>query len=170
MVRACGSRAALGGCLLAISVGATPAVAGPPAHVYTGRLGGHGFIRVDVKGNRARVYFEAPCRGAGPAAEPRILGTSEGVREPGNLSPVSGHVSAGRLSIRTTEEAEEHDEAAAGNPEVSIEVTARLTPGLATGRVSIEQSEVPGLDQDPTLSIPGCSTGTLGFSARRRGH
>lgn len=162
--------AAFGVCLVAISVGTAPAASSPPADVYTGRLGGHGFIRVDVKGNRARVYFEAQCRPAGPSAEPQIVSTSEGVREPGVLSPVSGHVNAGRLSIRTSEEVEEHDEAAAGNPEASIKVNARITPGVATGRVSIEQSEVPGLNQDPNLSIPSCSTGSLAFSAHRRKH
>jgi hypothetical protein len=135
--------------------------------VYTGRVGGHGSIRIDVKRGRARVYFNVSCQSA-QGGQPELLSTGEGVQGPGNISPLSGHVRRGRLAIKRAEEVEEHDEAAAGNPEVSIVFSAHVTSGRVSGQIALQQSEVAGLGLDPSLSIPACTTGILDFVARRR--
>ena len=137
-------------------------------HVYRGRLIPRGTIRIDVSAQRARVYFHAPCPIAGrTVAEPDEYLSTPGLGEPGSVEPVPGRLRRGRLSIHTTVGVEEHDEAAAGEPVVTITVDARITARRAVGRLSLQRPETPGLGGDPTLAIPACASGVLHFTAQR---
>ncbi len=157
------------GAAIALSV-VQPAAAGRHVRVYLGKLGGHGAIRIDVAGSRARVYFDLRCITTGTAAgSDEDVGTSplpgHGFLDGGTLEPIQGHIRAGRLSIDETEAVETHDEFNTP-PDAAVVLAARFTSRGFSGHFSLEQSASPGLDLNPAETIPGCSSGTVKFTAR----
>ncbi len=159
------------GAVIALSV-VQPAAASRHVRAYLGKLGGHGAIRIDVAGSRARVYFDLRCITTGAAsasASDEDVGTSpppgHEFLDGGTLEPIQGHIRAGRLSIDETEAVETHDEFNTP-PDAAVVLAARFTSRGFSGRFSLEQSASPGLDLNPEETIPGCSSGTVKFTAR----
>jgi hypothetical protein len=148
---------------------AEPAGARGSVRVYRGPLGRHGAIRIDRAGSRARVYFAVPCVAAGSGEAEQLLTSPpprQGLLADGSLEPVQGYLRGGRLSIRETEPVETNEEFNTP-PEATIAVSARITSHGITGILSLRQSQSPGLDGNPAETIPGCSSATVTFTARR---
>jgi hypothetical protein len=150
-------------------VTAEPAGARGSVRVYRGPLGKHGAIRIDLADSRARIYFAIPCVTAGSGATEQVVTSPPPGRdslEDGSVEPIQGRVRGGRLSIKESGTVETHNEFNTP-PEATIAVSARITPHGITGVLSLRQSQSPGLDGNPAETIPGCSSGTVTFTARR---